>query len=287
MAWNRTVQLAIAAPADFAVDRIGVEISDLHIDFNVSRSIKYSDNVAEFTIYNAASTTRNEILKEAASVVFKAGYEDLGMKTIFIGNVFEAESRKVGVDWVTKVRAASNRSEGQTLENSLIAISREAGSTLASVLEIIGNALGLVVYGVENANIILPNGYTDAGSVRNALNYCQSILRDNGAALFIDNSELVVYKTGNSDSRYATVILDYESGLLSLENVTETDAGKATDVQKQKRIKYKALLNPNLQPNGVVTISVDNKVETYINESLVFSGNNYGGDFYVSGEAVA
>ena len=277
MAWNRKVELIVES------DLSAVTISDLHVDFDVQRSVTFSDNTATFTVYNASEDTRKEILRQGNNLVFKAGYEDEGIGVLFIGNITEAVSRLQGPDWVTEIQASAIRSDSEPLENTNVVLSYAPSTSLASVLRQLGTAMGLVVTGAENANITLPNGWVYVGSTRGALDYCLKILKDNNAALYIDNNTIVIYRTDTTSSTFTAVYLDYDSGLKSVEDITET-----TDETKraEKRIGFNSIILPKIQPNGLIQISTPGLSGIFLVEVVRFSGNNYGGGFDCEGEAV-
>ena len=81
MAWGRIVELSVGSEGE------GLLISDLDIDFKVIKSLTFADNYAEFRIYNAKEETRTKILKKGNNLIFKAGYEDEAVNTLFVGNI--------------------------------------------------------------------------------------------------------------------------------------------------------------------------------------------------------
>lgn len=279
MAFERVVEMTVGKSG------FGLLISDLHLDFDIERSITFSENSAQFTIYNAKASTRNEVLQKENNIVFKAGYEDEGIGTLFIGNITEANSRREGPDWLTEIQASAIRSDKEPLQNTTITTSYAPTTLLAAPLGEIGTALGLVVLGLENAQIVLPNGWAYSGSTKGALDYCNKILKNNNAALYIDNNTIVIYKTDGSASVFTGVFLDYTSGLLSVQNITETTDEKK---RKEKRIAFESLLIPKITPNGLIQIrDVPENAGAYLVEKVHFFGNNYAGDFNCDGEAVA
>lgn len=298
MAWDRQVQLVVGNPGD----PTGVDIAGLDLSFKIIRTIAGSENSAEFTIYNASEDTRVKILREQASLTFRAGYADDSIGVIFIGNIIQAASVQSGGDWITNIRAAAQLALWDDYVASL-SLTYSPRTPISRVLQEICNALGIVINGLENAqDILLPNGYVFAGAPYNAIQYCQQVLHSNGAGLFWDNKELVVYKKFTA-SRFTSVFLDYASGLLSVKDITEPfslDTEKdGTPKIRRKRVGFSSLLNWRIRPNGLITIDTardsDNLVTTsqprvkgtYLVEKVEFTGDNFGGQFVTSGEASA
>jgi len=290
MAWDRVVKLFVGE------DGKGLEISGLDLSFDIRRANTPADNTATFVIYNAKEQTRREVLKKGNNLIFEAGYIDEGTGTLFIGNITSAVSKKQDDTWVTKVTAASIRATNQPLKYVIFTGSYIPGTKLSTVIQEIGNAIGLVVIGATNADVELPNGWTYAGSLRGALKYCQKILNDNDKALYIDNNELVIFNTGDRDSQFSVLQLDYTSGLLRAGDITEVNASdnkndkdakaKETEKPPEKRIEFEAILLPKLQPNILVQIESETVNGVYLVEIATFRGDNMGGTFQCKGEAV-
>jgi hypothetical protein len=283
MAWGRIVEMEVGDELGF-----GLVISDLHTDFKVERSITLSENTAEFTIYNAKEITRNEVLKQGNNVIFRAGYADEEVGTIFVGNITEASSVKSGADWQTRLTCVS-RNSNQKLEKVIVKISFNRGTLISKAIKEVASLLGLVVNGIENADVEMPNGIVYTGKSNGALRELQGMLLTYNKDMYIDNNELVVYNIGEA-STFKVVLLSYKGGLLNIEDTVEVEkvkvAGQRRTVDVATRvIKFTSLLIPQLQPNAPVTFKTDKVDGTFVVEKLTFEGNNYGGDFLVEGEA--
>lgn len=275
MAFNRVVELSIGE------DGTGVLISALDIDFRVEKTATLAENYAEFTIYNAKESTRNDILKKGANVILSLGYEDEAVGTVFIGNIDKATSSKKGPDWITKIKAYTIRSKDAPLEIIPISLSYGPGTSVAQPIRAISQAAGLTLSGVENVqSITLPNGWVFAGTFKGALRYLKGILDANDIGIYIDNSEVVLYQLGVA-SRYKVVLLSTTGGLLSITDITKAEETK-------KRIEFTSLVIPQIRVNGVVTVTgTDTNNGSYIVDQFSIDGNNYGGKFEMVGEATA
>ena len=274
MAFGRKVNLSIGSQGR------GLLISDLDIDFRVTRSTTFSENTAEFTIYNAKEQTRKEILRKGNNVLFSAGYRDEVVGNIFIGNITESVSYRSGTEWITKIEAVSARSETQPLTAVNVSLSYASNTQMKQVVRDLSVYTGLPIFGLANINFTLINGWVFVGSVRSAFDYVREILEDNGLGIYFDNSQIVIYRLGIQDSRFGVTFLTYNNGLLSVQEKTETGEDK-------KKISFKSLLISSIQPNGLVTIRTDKIAGTFFVEKVTHSGKNYGGgsDFTTEGEA--
>jgi len=259
------------------------QISNLDIEFDIERSITLTDNTAEFVIHNAKTETRNNILKAGNNIIFKAGYEDeKNIASIFFGTIDTAISVKDGVNWITTISAKDAGNNKQPLTHQTLAYSYIPGSPVSQVISDLKTFLNIPVFGLENiASLKLNNGLNYSGALGGLLRQLQQILNNSGIGLFFDSSQMVIFNNAGRDSKFGVVNLTQNSGLIgNVEDVTDTTK------DSKKRIKFKSLMNPKFQPLGLVNITGQTITGLFIIEKLVFSGDNFGGDFSVSGEGV-
>ena len=274
MAFNRSIDLEIGQ------NGTGLLISDLDIGFNISRSRTFAENTADITVFNASEDTRKKILKPGNNLVFKFGYEDEPKATLFVGSIVEASSEKNGSVWESKILAATVQNSGRPLENTYVSLSFGPGVSLIQPIRAIGAALQLIVYGEETANVIMDNGLTFVGSARAALKHCNDILSQRNVRLYMDNNSIVIFNK-NGESRFSPVYLDYNSGLLSVEDITEITED---DPKPQRRLSFTSLIHPKLQPDMPIQIVSDSVNGVFVVEKIQLSGDNFGGDCRCSGE---
>jgi hypothetical protein len=286
MAFNRLIELKVTNQANIVTD-----MADLEIEWSIERSISFSENSAEFTIFNAKEDTRKKVLKEGNNIVFSYGYEDENVGSnkelgnIYSGNIKTAASGQTGTDWITTIQATTQMGKNKKIENVYVRLSYGPGTSVISPLKEIANRLELVLIGESNANIKMPNGYTFVGAARSGLKYIKEILRANNAEMYTDNNEIVIYKKSPRTSRFTPVFLDYESGLLNINDITDYDN---KDKNNPKRVSIESIIIPKFQPNGIVTIANTGKLEgTYFIEKMTIEGNNFGGDNRIIMEATA
>lgn len=271
MAWGRVCELSVGS------DGQGLLVSGLDIDFEIEKSLSFSDNTAQFTIYNAKEETRKEILKAGNNIIFRVGYEDETVGVIFSGNITETSTIKTRTDWETKITAQSARGLDGALRSEYVSLTFSAGTNLSRIISQLANLYGLVVYGIENASVILPNGWQYVGKISGAFRYIDGILKSHRKGMFKDDKEIIIFNQGES-SKLSVVKLTYEGGLKSLEDITDSDSSSKT------KYKFSSLIMPQCQVNGLVNIITPKVKGVFTVEKLKFIGNNYGGGFDMEGE---
>ena len=263
-AWDRQVELVIYDPSEVDSSAIyeqggqqfGLRISDLHMDFQVTKSQVYAENTAEFKIFNAAETTRKQMASPGQRVRFSAGYaQQGGVQGIFWGSIVRGPSSRVGNAWVTSLTCISSLTEAtgtldlaqadkqknskklgtsaltpdqkQNLVNQAInRIPIEAGYgpdiPVKQILQELSSMTGLVLWGIEGMDpITLDNGWHWSGGIRGALQNLRQILHRWGWNLYMDSTTiLVVPMDGWGASTYSVAYLSYDTGLKSVKQTT-------------------------------------------------------------------
>lgn len=325
-AWERQIELVVYSPSEVSSAAIllqggqefGLRVSDLHMDFDVTRSQVYSANVAEFRVYNASEATRKLMEEPGKRVRFSAGYRDMGGPVgIFWGSILKASSRPVGPDLVTTITAVSSLTEAtgtldiansrknklppdqkQELVNQAVnriplILNYGPDARAHDIIRTIGNQTGLAVNGLEDMpDILFPNGWTYVGGVRGALQKMAQMLRASGFSLVAGNTSILVTPLAGTSLTVTAAYLSYATGLIEVKTTTDLNIPPKLD-RKGSRIvvpetyEFKALLNPKITPNSLVEFDTPHVKTSMLVSECKFSGNNYGGDFHVSGKGAA
>ena len=325
-AWGRQVELVVYDPArapSAAVleqdgQQFGLRVSELHVDFEVKRSLAFTENTASFKLYNASEQTRQLIQSPNMRMQFSAGYKDQGgLILLFSGfilpDVFSAKSES---SWITTIPCISALSESTGSEDIASWIKKNPKATQAQKQEKISSAInripvslgyskdskvrtilnnlstltGLVLYGSEGLDPMMtfPNGWTYVGGVRGALQMLDRMLRARGWALVTDNATIVVYPLHGGKQTSTAAYLTYDTGLIKAEPKAKDNIPPKVDKNGKKipvtqSYTFEALLSPKIGPNTLVRIKTETLDVVIQVAEVTFSGNNYGGDFKVSG----
>lgn len=281
MAFRRQVEMEVGTSEG------SVMISDLDIEFDISRSTKFENNTAKFKIYNPTSTTISKMLVKGNSVTFKAGYEDEGIGLIYIGQIVQSTPDLTGADHIVELECGSIQNANTTLEAVTVSLGYRPNTAISQVINEIANALGLGVYNLEVASgVKLANGYTLSGTAKEAMRYVQGVLNVNNLSMFIDNTTLTVFRIGEGDTKVKAVYLSIETGLMSAPKLTD-NADETTGGTLTKRLVFNSILNYKIKPYGMLDVDYPTVEGTFVTEKCKFVGDNFGGNFNVSGEALA
>lgn len=211
----------------------GYDISNLHFDFEVSRSIKWYENYAKYKIYNASLDTIEHILYEGAGIIHEYGYSDEpnGKGNIFVGNVSKAWCEKVGNNVVTHLVCTSTRGPEYQLTKVPLALAFKSGTDVLTILKTVADWCAMPLIGADSlADVAIDDDFSYSGSSTKAcLKTINALLGSMGCGkVYFDNSVMVYMDdTGNEQDQQmiTNVSLDYSSGLISASPVRENDDG--------------------------------------------------------------
>lgn len=207
---NRIYRLTIST--NLLTDAIIVE-NPLTVNFTVERSIYAGVNSMDIDIFNLAPKTRNLIFQDTylavgqnyKQIILEAGYQGMGMSTIFIGNIFNAYSFRRNTDVITHIHALDGGLDTQTANTN---VTLAAGTTIKDVVNRISSDFPHLTNGTQNIR-----DYTFQRPVVLDGNSFQLIKKYTDGQVFIDREEINIMSPVDVIEGFVPVI-DENSGLL-------------------------------------------------------------------------
>lgn len=221
--------------------RNGLDLSELHIKFNVKRSDSMTPNSAEIRVYNLAAETALQIRKEFTKVLLQGGYE-ANFGVIFQGNIKQV---LIGRESATDTYIDIIAGDGDNAYNFAVVNTTVAkGSTLAdqinqAMIPMQARDVGPGQVSVDQTQV-LPRGKVMYGNSREYLRNAALSTQSNwsiqdGKINFI---KLKTYLPGEA------VVLTSKTGMIGAPQ------------QTNEGINIKCLMNPFLRISG--RVKVDN-----------------------------
>lgn len=275
MALNRIIEIQCRTPS---LETINIE--NLRIEFEATKTIEQGNNTALVKIYNLSSDTRRRIEVVDTIVSIRAGYEDeRGAIPIFYGNVVRGYSEQNDTERITYLELSDSVKETR---ESNISISYDSGINLRTIVSTLANNLQLPI---SNASIVTStnfvNGYSFIGKTKDCLS---EVLGFANLKYTIQNNEIVIYKLNQSFSQNIA-ILSPNSGLVGYpEQVNDIQLYIQDD--NNSRIKLKALILYNYTPGNIIQLESRDYNGQYTIERCDFFGDNWDGDFICELEVV-
>jgi len=262
---------------------LGLEISNLNVEFDIDRSYKIESNTAHFKIYNTSKETRDKILKVDNNIILKAGYEDEETGIIFNGVIFDVHSKKTKTEWVTEIIANDYGTNKKNIYKLTINNAYKEGIPISMVINDIIGILGITVNGLQNcSDIYMNNAKVFSGLIKDVMKNISNILKVNGVGIYFDSNEMVIYKLGEQTSTFGIVNLTPQNGLIGeVEEITDNSKEDTTNSSNNDKVKKRyaavSLMNAKIKPNTLIKLKSSNVNGLFIVEKVNFIGDNFGG----------
>ena len=255
MAFERKMQLFVGVFKDAAMTKYltgddnrqeGYLVDDLDYEFDITCSTEYYKDNATFTIYNPNDETMQEIMTRGCAVIFKAGYTDEDMATIFVGQIAMAYPEDDGPETRKLVLVCkSQRGAEYPLQRTYITAVVEEGKTYYDVMKTIADYVGVALTGAEKLKKHrLESAYLINGNIRSEFKKFQRRkLAKLGGHMIISNNEMIYYE--NDKVEFSTVYLNYDTGLIKATPVRDETFQSTEDAFNDNREYYLGLKNWN------------------------------------------
>lgn len=249
----------------------------LQLQFTVEKAIdnKSKGNRCEFKLTNLSEDTINYIQKKDMPVVFHVGYNN-NNKFLFGGVSSEVitDDSSSGTDRITTIRCVPSDS---FLYTPIISRTFPPETTPRTIINfLIGQSPTLSKASFNSSKIdqAFPFGYPAEGSIKSILN---ELSRDFDFYYRIDGNRIYVNdanKFQSTNSRERAFVLSPNSGLIGRPSRTTDKGSKAkTDETSKEGVKFKALMNPLLQPGQAVSLKDTYLEGTYRIDTATFTGD--------------
>jgi hypothetical protein len=230
----------------------GVEITDLHITFEIQKTAKKTPNHSTIKIWNLAEATRKQLEQPDTKCILYAGYkDDAGAIQIFSGGVTYAWSKIEGPDIITEFELGDGTQE---MRDTTISVGYAQKVKSKTVLDDVAKKMGLPLTLPSNApEREWQHGLSYHGSATGLLD---KVTKGTGLEWSVQNGTLQVLEAGMVTTRQG-IELAVDSGLIhSPERIrkskTET---KAKDGNKAGApVAAHSTQKPSNKPLGGITV---------------------------------
>ena len=281
--YKRSYELTITSP-----DGTSKIITDLRINFEITKSILSFPNLCRLTIYNPNSETISLLSRKFSKISLNAGYEG-NMRLLFKGevrNVFRARQQP---DSTVTVYAGDGEKDWQNSTiNKTFSESVSVKSAIDEVLKTFKNTSIGVIEGLPSSSDKL-RGQTLSGSSKDVLD---EFAKEYGFNWSIQDGEINIVPEESVLESDDAVVISSATGMMGSPTITEIGA----DVT--------CLLNPRLLPNKafkIESVNADTQIGnlyfrevkrttaegTYKIQESLFRGDSFEGDWLVSVKGIS
>ncbi len=246
--------------------------NNLHITFNIEKSLSKTPNTATITAINLRPEVRETIEKNKHTPVkLEAGYGD-DLHLVFLGEARSAYSETNGPDIITKIEGADGERQMQTARVALpVAPKTSPQSVLQSLAGLMGLGLGNTA-GAGLTGNLFPTGKVYTGSAADAMTSLTASANKSWSVQ--DGKVQVIDKKAPLPG--LVVELSSDSGLVGSPTVDSKGVVTAT-----------SLFLPNMKPGALIVFKTRSINGGYRLQKATYSGDYAGKDWYVKIEATA
>ena len=248
-----------------------VEIKDLRITFDITKTAKSSENKATIKIFNLAQTTRDLLQTRTSEgesltkVVLRAGFQTSEQKILFRGTG-EVVSTHQPPEWVTTITA-----EDSVKELKAVKFEKKypAGTTVQDIVKDLLKAAGLSI-SVEVPFVVPPLPIARVFSGDPIKNIEDLASTYNFTFNMQDEGAILAPKNRKPEKRYQ-VLLSKSTGLLGRPTI------------RGPILVVNALIDANLRPNNYVELvtSEPGLSGNYLIQKAKYKGDSWGGRYAV------
>jgi len=241
--------------------------------FDIEKTRTKSTNTASISVYDLSQATRDRILDKDALVRVAAGYVlDGGAKLLFLGTAQYIHHALTLPGVVTIIESQDGALQ---LREVRVSLSFGPGASGAAVLAAIARALNLPLTTVPFGGNF-SGGFAFAGPASQALD---QVTRRFSLEWSIQGGELRVIRR-NDNAGTEAVLISADAGMIgSPERVRQNKGELSGSTKTEPEWEVRVLLQPRLEPGGIVKLESKLVNGFFTIESVKHSGDNYGGDW--------
>ena len=228
----------------------GIEISDLRIVFDITKTSKSDSNSCQISVYNLNSNTASFLEQKALKVVLLTGYEtdQSGLSVIFSGEILNSTSSKIGSERVTIMHCGDS---DLAINVNQYQKSYRPGTKIKTIVTDIANTMGVVVEPNNYSSIpedSFISSYIAFGSTKKILD---DLVKKVGLEWYIQDGVFYVKKRIEINSVNA-IVVNSITGLIGIPE--RKNEKKTTALETESGVTFNSVLNPELIPGATVNI---------------------------------
>jgi len=262
-------------------------ISDLRINFEVSKSVIGAPNLCKIVIYNPNNDTISALQSAKTKIILNAGYEN-NLKLLFKGDIRNSTDTRTNVDRMITLYAADGE---RSWQNAKVNKTFDANISIKTIVAEVIKTFDLAIGTIEGIPDIADKlrGQTLSGKSSVLLD---QFAKEYGFNWSIQDEKVVIVKKDESLIGVSSVIVSAATGMIGTPSITQNGADVTT------------LMNPELMPNRLFTIeSASSEINigdlfyiqpkassaegTYKIQEVIFTGDNLEGNWLSSVKGVS
>lgn len=260
-----------------------LNIKNLRISFQITKSLSWSTNQASIQIYNISSEKRARLKDYGDEVSIFAGYkEEGGAQLLFIGDTTKVTHLFEQPEIITSLECGDGE---RVINQRLISISYGTKTPARSVINGIAEKMGLSIsFFAPTPNLVYEQGFQFSGMAKDGLD---KVCKRLGLTWSVQNKSLQIVVENGSTTK-PPALISQNTGLVG---VPQRYTYKRRDLFRagpKQGWKAKTLLRPEILPGDRVRLySTQADVDdTFFVDSVKHLGDTYGQAWYSDWELI-
>lgn len=283
------VKVRLAQPPPQTGYRGSLEVNNLRVAFNVTKSLSWSTNTASIQIYNLGENNRNQLNNYGDEIRLFAGYRNNGGSSLlFVGNTTQVSHTFAQPEIISVIDVGDGE---KVLNETLVSVSYAAGTAVRTVIESVASQMGLEIADfAETNNFTYATGFKGIDLAKNILDKACKRLN---LVWSVQNNNLVILRQ-NAGSTKPPVDINANTGMIGIpERYTDRRQYLYTALPPngapKPGWKVKTLLQPDLLPGDRVRIRSNraNIDGLFYILKITHTGDNFGPVFESNLEVIS
>jgi len=248
-------------------------VENARIKFDITKSIVAKENVANISIYNIGSDTRDILSRDKATMLLEVGYGDRNLSQLILGDITSMSVSRTATEVVSTMQVI----EGSKLLKKGIQFALKNNPTTGQVIDAISKELGYSVK-TDGVNLleVFDSSYSDSGAASVVLDH---FAQKKKLRWSVQNKQLLIIGP-NADGRNSNFVLNSQTGLLlNPESIKIYDTNSEDNADKNRK-SVRSLMQPSLQINDIIKIESEDIEGSFRIVKIKHSGDIYGNDWY-------
>lgn len=249
-----------------------LDVSDLDIDFKVTKSLKYEPNTCEILVYNLGEKSREQLATvKKLQVRLEAGYKD-ELSQLYLGEVRSAFSYYSGADVITKVSSGDSEKE---ISASHLSVPIGAKTPIDVALQAIAKKLGVNLGNLQEASqALVGKGYKSP--------YPKGgVLEGNVARELTDICRAANLEWSVQDGKLFFLDKDATMRGLALKMSSDTGLVGSPTIDNKGEVDATCLLIPDMRPGVAVEFDTFSLKGRYKVTHCEYTGSTFDTTWYV------
>ncbi len=276
--YKRKAVVTISSPGAgsfFGPDFNQLQIEDLRVQFEITKSLKKEPNTGNIVITNLAERTRSNLQEKGLRIRLEAGYE-AESKRLFSGDIRHVKSISEGSDWITTIELGDGE---RGYRHGRVNRTFRKGATVADAIRDVAAAMNLSLPASVSGPELQAQFAAGVSLFGPASSELTRLLAPYGFDWSIQDGQLQILATGATRAQEA-ILISQDTGMIGT-----PEFGSPEKRRKKPILMVRSLLNADIVPGGRILLQSSLINGLFKTLKASHAGDTHGGEWTTKIEA--